>query len=271
MMELTHGVAPLDFDRATTVRPIDRRPGQFAVDLDPGWSALVGVHGGYLCALAVRAAELLTPGRVVRTMSTSFLRTARVGPAELSVREVRRGRSMTTAAVELVQADQLVLTSRLTLMVPGPGVEWGELQPLGLAPVADCVTFTPEIDLANFDRFDLRFDPDRLPFHDGLPAIGGYVRPLEARPVDAAWLVMAADCFPPPAFARAEHPVGGISVDLTVHVHRSGFVLADDAWLTGRFEAQESTGGLAVEHGRLMHADGTAVAESFHTRLTARR
>lgn len=270
-MKLSSLVAPPDFDQATTVRPIDGRPGRFAVDLDAGWSALVGVHGGYLCALAVRAAELLAPGRVVRTMSTSFLRTAQVGPAELSVRELRRGRTMTTAVVELIQADHLVLTSRLTMMAARPGVEWGELQPLGLPPVADCVAFTPDIDLANFGRFELRFDPDRMPFHDDHPAVEGYVRPLETRPVDTAWLVMAADCFPPPAFARAEHPVGGISVDLTVHVHRSGFVLADDAWLTGRFEVRESTGGLAVEHGRIMRTDGTAVAESFHTRLTAQR
>ena len=95
------------------------------------------------------------------------------------------------------------------------------------------------------------------------------MRPLEARPLDAAWLVMAADCFPPPAFARAEPPTGGMSIDLTVHVHRSGFALASDAWLAGCFEIHDSTGGLAVERGRITHMDGTVVAESFHTRLTA--
>jgi hypothetical protein len=102
-----------------------------------------------------------------------------------------------------------------------------------------------------------------------VPVIGGYLRPLEARPVDAAWLVMAADCFPPPAFARIEPPTGGMSIDLTVHVHRSGFDLADGAWLAGCFEIHDSTGGLAVERGRITHMDGTVVAESFPTRLTA--
>ncbi len=33
-------------------------------------------------------------------------------------------------------------------------------------------------------------------------------------------------------------------------------------------DAQESTGGLAVEHGRITTMDGTMVAESFETRLT---
>ena len=75
-----------DFDRTTALIPLEARPGEFLVDLDSGWSSLVGVHGGYMCAVAVRGAESLAPGRLVRTMSTSFLRSGRVGPAVLSVR-----------------------------------------------------------------------------------------------------------------------------------------------------------------------------------------
>src|SRR5689334_10923202 len=84
-----------EFDRTTAVEPTDR-PGTFAVELDAGWSSLVGVHGGYLCAVAVRGAEADAPDRIVRTVTTSFLRTADVGPATVEVREVRRGRSMST-------------------------------------------------------------------------------------------------------------------------------------------------------------------------------
>src|SRR5687768_12579114 len=73
-----------DFDRTTTVVATPGRPGEFAVELDAGWSSLVGVHGGYMCALAVRGAEALAVGRSVRTLTTSFLRTGQVGPATLS-------------------------------------------------------------------------------------------------------------------------------------------------------------------------------------------
>jgi hypothetical protein len=62
---------------------------------------------------------------------------------------------------------------------------------------------------------------------------------------------------------------GGYMCDLTIHIHRSGFALRDDAWLAGCFESHDSTGGLAVEHGRIIQKDGTVVAESFQTRLTA--
>ena len=175
-----------------------------------------------MCALAVRAAESMAPGREMRTMSTSFLRTGQVGPATLTVREVRQGRTITTMVAELVQDDEVLIVSRLTLMAARSGVEWRERWPLELPPPADCVPFEPPAHVVSFGRFELRFDPERMPFAGDRAHIGGYVRPLEARPVDAAWLVMAADCFPPPAFARVEPPTGGMSIDLTVHVHRSG-------------------------------------------------
>lgn len=267
MTQRSGRTAATDFDRTTEPVPVVDRPGEFAVDLDAGWSSLVGVHGGYMCSLAVRAAQALAPDREVRTVSTSFLRTGRVGPAELTLRAVRRGRTITTMLAELSQDQQLVAVSRLTLMAPRSGAEWGERWPVELPAPADCESFAPPEHIASFGRFALRFDPLRMPFTGDRAHIVGYVRPLEGRPVDAAWLVMAADCFPPPAFARVEPPIGGMSIDLTVHVHRSGFDLGD-GWLAGSFEIDDSTGGLAVERGRLTRMDGTVVAESFQTRLT---
>jgi hypothetical protein len=131
------------------------------------------------------------------------------------------------------------------------------------------VPFAPPVEVVSFGRCELLFDPDRLPFDARRASVGGYVRPLESRPIDAAWLVMATDCFPPPAFARAEPPTGGVSIDLTVHIHRSGFALRRDGWLAGSFDIHDSTSAIAVERGRLTQMDGTVVAESFHTRLTA--
>jgi hypothetical protein len=172
---------------------------------------------------------------------------------------------------ELVQDDRILHVTRLTLMTERSGVDWGEPRPIDLPPPAACVTFAPPAHVVSFGRFELRFDPDRMPFTGTRADLTGYVRPREARPVDAAWLVMAADCFPPPAFARTEAPIGGMSIDMTVHVHRSDFRLADDEWLIGSFEIADSAGGLAVEHGHLIRMDGTVVAESFQTRLTAGR
>ena len=97
--------------------------------------------------------------------------------------------------------------------------------------------------------------------------VRGHIRPLEPRPLDAAWLTMASDWFPPPAFARLAPPTGGVSIDLTTHIHRPNLELRDGEWLAGEFEIDNSSAGLAVERGRIVLADGTPVVESMQTRL----
>lgn len=270
MTQLRAELTATEFDRTTAVVPIHGRPGEFAVKLDAGWSSLVGVHGGYMCAIAVRGAEALAEGRSVRTLTTSFLRTGQVGPATLSVRAVRTGRSMTTMLAELVQDGRLLTTSRLTLLAERSGVEWTVPAPLDLPVPEECVPMDGGR-VSHFDRVEGFIDPRSLPFSGGDRAmVRGYLRPLEPRPVDGAWLAMATDWFPPPAFVRLEPPTGGVSIDLTTHIHQPHVVLGDDDWLTGAFEIETSAAGLAVEHGRIAERDGTLVAESFQTRLTAR-
>jgi acyl-CoA thioesterase len=270
MTQLTSASVESDFDRTTQLTPIPGRPGEFSVDLDQGWSSLVGVHGGYMCALAVRAAETLQPTRPVRTITTSFIRTGTVGPAALSVREVHSGRSMTTIVAELSQEDRLLVTSRLTMLTPRPGVEWSRPVRLELPPVERCVRMNGG-SVAHFQRVDGFLDPESLPSAGGERAtVRGYIRPLDGRRVDTSWLAMASDWFPPPAFVRLEPPTGGVSIDLTTHIHKPTVGLGDDQWLTGKFEIETSTGGLAVEHGLIATLDGVLVAESFQTRLTAK-
>jgi acyl-CoA thioesterase len=86
--------------------------------------------------------------------------------------------------------------------------------------------------------------------------------------LDAAWLVMLLDWFPPAAFTRVDPPTGGVSVDFTVHLHRPLRPLRADEWLGAEFETKVSTGGLALEQGRVFDPDGRLLAESFHTRYT---
>lgn len=268
--------APTEFDLLAHLEPVgadrSRSTSTFATVLPDEWTSLVGVHGGFLTALAVRGAELTVADRSVRTITTSFLRPAPTGPAELRVTEQRRSRSISTVVAELVTDGRPLTTSRLTLVAEQDGVEWRSAKPIPLPPVGECVPITPRTHVAHFDRAEAVLDPSSLPFTDGPQAmVRGYLRPLERRPIDAAWLAMASDWFPPPAFVRVEPPVGGISIDLTTHVHRVLPALADDDWLTASFEIETSTGGVATEHGRIATVDGTLLAESFQTRWMVAR
>jgi acyl-CoA thioesterase len=258
-----------DFDRTTSLVADSASPGTFAVVLDDGWSSLVGIHGGYMSALTVRAAEAVAgTDRCARTVTTSFLRTGQPGPATVSTRVIRAGRSLTTVTSDVVQDGRILVTSRVTLLTERSGVEWTAPVAIDVSPLQDCVRIDSEV--GHFDQADGLLDPRRLPFTDGAQArVSGYIRPLEPRPIDSAWLTMASDWFPPPAFVRLAPPTGGVSIDLTTHVHRPGVLLAEDEWLVAEFAIDDSTGGLAVEHGRITRRDGTVVSESFQTRLTA--
>ena len=123
-----------------------------------------------------------------------------------------------------------------------------------------------------FLRADGRLDPSSLPFSDGPDtSVRGYVRPLAGERVDAAWLAMICDWFPPPAFVNVMPPAGGISVDMLTHIHRPSPPTGDDGWLGGWFEIETSHDGLATERGRIVTPDGLAVADSIQTRWTAAR
>jgi acyl-CoA thioesterase len=262
-------LGPTEFDRTTEPQPTDR-PGVFEVELSDLWASLVGVHGGSLTSIAVRSAELVESERRVRTLTTGFLASAQSGPAEVTVREVRRGRSVTTLAVDLEQRGRTIVTTRVTLVAPTGGIDWSTWTAATLPPPEECVPIAPPDHYAHFRQADGLLDPSSVPFTGGQRTIvRGYVRPIEARPVDAAWLAMISDWFPPPAFVRLDPPAGGISVDLTTHIHHTLPRLTDE-WLIASFEIKNSTGGLATEHGWIATTGGTLLAESLQTRWTAR-
>jgi hypothetical protein len=257
------------FDRTTAVVADPDVPGRATVRLDEAWSSLRGVHGGYLTALIVRAAEHDLDGRDVRTVTVNFLRAGQVGDATITVTPVRTGRLISVVAVSIVQEHGEVATARVTATAPTAGTSWDRAADLGLPPLAACVPNNPPPGIRHFEHAVVRLDPASMPFsHQERARIAGYVHPVERRPIDAPWLAMLLDWFPPSPFTRVEPPTGGVSVDFTVHLHRTLGELADGEWMTGAFEVERSVGGLALEHGTIVGPDGTVLGESFHTRFT---
>ena len=257
------------FDRTTAVTPDPTEPGRFAVRLDEAWSSLRGVHGGYLTALLVRAAEVGLDGGAVRTVTVNFLRAGQVGDATVTVTPVRTGRLVSVVALTLTQDLGVVATARITTTAPTEGTAWDAPVDLGLPPLEACVANNPPPGIRHFEHAMVRLDPASMPFsHQERARIAGYVRPVERRPVDAPWLAMLLDWFPPSPFTRVDPPTGGVSVDFTVHLHRPFRALDEHEWLGGEFEVHHSVGGLALEHGTIVAPDGSVLGESFHTRFT---
>ncbi|HEY4610175.1 MAG TPA: hypothetical protein VIH06_13255, partial [Ilumatobacteraceae bacterium] len=124
--------------------------------------------------------------------------------------------------------------------------------------------------IGHFDHAVAVLDPRSMPFsHGPVARVAGYVQPRERGPIDAAWLGMALDWFPPAAFTRIDPPTGGISITYSMHVHHTLERLADGEWLGGEFHVDVSADGIALEKGRITDPAGRVLAESFHTRWTA--
>jgi len=258
------------FDRTTAVTIDDHDALVAHATLDSSWSSLRGIHGGYLTAVAVRAAETQLVDRPVRSVTVSFLRPAVAGPARLSIAPVREGRNLTTLAVTIDQEGTVAVARVTATRADIDGTTWEHPRPLDLYPVEACVPLYPPAGVRHFEQAHALLDPRGVPFSGGdTERLGGYVRPLQQRPIDAAWLAMIADWFPPCSFVVHDPPTGGVSVDYTVHIHRTLDGLAPDEWLAARFEAPVSSAGLALEHGVVVGPRGEALVESFHTRWTA--
>ena len=272
MIDTTEDTLTTQFDRTTAVRALggaDVDGHRFSAELDDSWRSLRGIHGGYLTALAVRAAEATMPERSVRTVATSFFRPAEVGPAELHVEVLRSGRSLSTLVSALRQGGRDIAQTRLTMISEVTGNDWDTPVVDRPAPLEDCVVFTPPPGIRHFEQALVRLDPSTIPMGDAQDSrIAGHSRPIEPRPFDAAWLVMMGDWFPPSPFRRHVPPTGGVSIDYSVHVHRT-LPASEEQWLSCVFDARTSVGGIALEHGSLSTADGLVVAETFHTRWTA--
>lgn len=266
-IETEHGLTV--FDATTRLRPTSSSDERFEVELDPSWSSLVGIHGGYLAAIAIKAAHRIV-ARPIRTVTTTFLRPGAIGPATVDVDVARRGRSLTNLTVTVSQSSKTTLVSQVVAADVVESTSWETVTPPDLSDFDDCVPITPPDGIRHFDHAEAVLDPRTIPFtHGPVARVAGYLRPSEPRPIDAAWLGMALDWFPPAAFTRIDPPAGGISITYTVHIHHTLEGLAAGEWLGGEFDVEVSADGIALEKGRLTDPTGRILAESFHTRWTA--
>ncbi|HEV7762521.1 MAG TPA: acyl-CoA thioesterase domain-containing protein, partial [Acidimicrobiales bacterium] len=90
--------------------------GRWRGELSERWASLVGIHGGYVTAVAARAiAEAVAdPDRPLRTLSAQFLRSPRPGPVEVDVTVERRGRTLVFASARVHQDDRSLVLVRST-------------------------------------------------------------------------------------------------------------------------------------------------------------
>lgn len=257
-----------DFEIDTRV---EGRDGRYRARLSRDWE-IWGPNGGYLAALALRAAGCEAEIKRPASISCHFLSVARFSSVDLDVSVVRRGRRSESLRVAMRQEGQPVLEALVRTAAGGPGLE----HDVARAPEAP----DPE-ELKSFEELRPE-EPPFYPFWKNLEA-----RPLhpelfreEPRPsdpvlrewyrfrprgtfedpfVDAGRLLVLIDTLSWPAAVRP-HPRGEFrapNLDVTAWLHRADPL---SEWLLADHDSPVAAGGLMGTTARVWSRDRRLLA-----------
>ncbi|MEU3462160.1 thioesterase family protein [Streptomyces sp. NPDC006733] len=262
------------FDRGTAVAARAGEPSVFDAAIDGGWQIGKGINGGLLLALAARAlAAELGGGPDGHTdpfsISAYYLSASTAGPVELRTETLRRGRSVSTGAVSLLQGGEERLRALATYGDLGDHAA-GDVRttaaPPDLPPPDQCVgaelTFPSSVAEAGLlSRIDLRLDPATVGWASGAPSgrglVQGWLRMPDGREPDPLLLLLAADVLPPASFDL------GIlgwapTLELTVHVRAK----PAPGWLRVVHSTRNFADGYLEEDAEVWDSSGRLVAQS---------
>ena len=256
-----------EFDRDTRLTTIAEHA--YAADLRAGWVVGGGVNGGYLLALLGRAVRRSGTHPDPLAISAHYLSASSPGPAELAVRPLREGRSVSTCAVDLVQERETRITALATygdLDRLTDDVETTATEP-DLPPVEACwgmdqaPMWYRDAAPPLLSRFDLRLDPATAGFAlgkpSGTPLIQAWFRLHDGREPDPIALLLAVDAMPPTLFELGRMGWAP-TLELTAHVRSR----PAPGWLRLRHETRNLAGGMFEEDCEVWDSSGRLVAQS---------
>ncbi|MEE8580568.1 MAG: thioesterase family protein [Myxococcota bacterium] len=245
--------------------------GHYRADLSSDWE-IWGPNGGYLAAIALRAAGCDAQIPRPASFAGHFLSIARFASVDVRVRLLRRGRRSESFQVTIAQDGKLVLEALVRTAASGPGLEHDTARPPDVPGPEELVS-SEELSEAG---------PPRYPFWQNLE-----VRPIwperfreepRVRPpiwrewyrfrpravfddpfVDAGRMLLLIDTLSWPAAVQA-HPdpafqATNLDVSAWFHTAEPG---AD--WLLADHECPVAQAGLMGTQGRVWSADGRLLA-----------
>lgn len=249
---------------------VEGRDGRFRGRVSEEW-AIWGPNGGYVAALALRAAAASSRLPRPATFACHFLGAAHHDEVEMSVLPLRDGKRAASFRVSMTQQERPVLEALAWFVGESEGLTHDHAT---MPDVPD-----PE-ELKSWD--DLGYAAP-YPFWQNLEARSiGYVGPWEGRPsgepqfkqwyrfrpratfadpiVEAARALIVADIVPWPAATRASTgrlPYIAPNLDLTVRFHRYS---SGGEWLLGEGEAPIAQDGLISGSARVWSRSGELIA-----------
>lgn len=252
------------FDRDTSVNEIE--PGVFEGHVNRDWWIVFGPNGGFLAAMIVKAmgAAVDDHSRTPRSLTIHYTAAPAQGSVRIRTTIERAGRSLTTVSARMEQGERLIALaigafSRERL----PAVEFDEVPAPAIPPPEDVPVAEPRAGLPPFARqWELRYAIGASPFSgsSGSTLTGGWIKPLDEHPVDAALVAQITDAWLPAVFLRLTKPNAVPTIDLTIHFRAELPLPAD--YVLATFESRLSQGGFIEEDGWIWSRQGQLIAHS---------
>jgi acyl-CoA thioesterase len=252
------------FDRDTSVREID--PGVFEGHVNRDWWIVFGPNGGFLAAMLVKAmgAAVDDHTRTPRSLTIHYTAAPAEGPVRIRTTIERAGRSLTTVTARMEQHDRLIaLAIGAFSRERRAALEFDDAPAPAVPPPEEVPVAQSRRELPPFaHQWELRYGIGTMPFSgaNGSTLTGGWIKPLEEHPVDAALVAQITDAWLPAVFLRLTEPDAVPTIDLTIHFRAELPLPADYVLVT--FESRLSQGGFIEEDGWIWSRDGQLIAHS---------
>jgi acyl-CoA thioesterase II len=255
---------PVGLDQATR---LEGDAGRFSVRLSDAWE-IWGPSGGYLAALALRAAGLCADIPRPASFYCHFLSSPAFEQVELEVEPLKRGRRSESLTVRMAQGGKPVLHALVRTAADAPGYKH---QVVDAPPVSSPDASAPFARMKDgqpifrfWNNLSCRRPEAGVTAEPAPPIIREWVR-FEPTPcfddpfVDAARPLILLDTFGWPAAYQRYRGVDYIapSLDINVNFHRSA---ARSEWLLVDHECAIGDDGLLGVNGRVWDVDGRLLA-----------
>jgi acyl-CoA thioesterase-2 len=247
--------------------------GKYRATLSEDWRVW-GPNGGYVAAIALRAAGMEARIKRPASFSGHYLRVGNFGPVDLEVTPVHSGRRAESIHVTMRQDDRPILQAVVRTAAEGPGLEHDVSQMPDVPPPEELKRFDElvpdnEESYPFWDNIESRIvRQDRaLEYHDSQPHEPTLLNWYKFLPtatfedpfVDAGRSLLLMDTMAWPA-ACQPHPGSDFqapNLDVTCWFHQPTF---DSEWLLMEYESLIAQGGLMGATGRIWSQDGRLLA-----------
>src|SRR5271169_5332622 len=107
-----------DFLEDTGIESISGEPGRYRAELSPKW-AVWGPNGGYVAAIALRAAMAESRASRPASFQCHFLAVGEFAPVDIHVVSIGGGKRAESLRVEIMQQDRLLLAATVWMVTDG--------------------------------------------------------------------------------------------------------------------------------------------------------